>query len=124
MARANTEAVFDTSILVDYLTGRDEAKREFDRYSRRAISILTWMELQNGSRTEEEADVIDLFLREFRVIEVNRQVSRRANEIRRKANVPLPAAIIWASAQLESAPLVTSNRKVFPAKDPSIRIPY
>ncbi|MBK9242970.1 MAG: PIN domain-containing protein [Acidobacteria bacterium] len=118
------EAVFDTNILIDYLVGREEAQQEFDRYTRRGISIVTWMELQIGSRSEAEADVIDLFLREFRVIEITRQVARRAIEIRRRTRVRLPEAIIWATAQLESAPLVTRNTKDFPAGDPAVRIPY
>ena len=124
MSRPQIEAVFDTNILIDYLLGRDEAQREFDRYSRRGISIVTWMELQIGARTDDEADVIDLFLREFRVIEVTRQVARRAVEIRRRTRVPLPDAIIWATAQMESAQLVTRNTKDFPADDPAVRIPY
>jgi predicted nucleic acid-binding protein len=124
MARPQVDAIFDTNILIDYLTGRDEARLEFDRYSRRGISIVTWMELQIGARSDDEADVIDLFLREFRIIEISRSVARRAVEIRRGTRVRLPDAIIWATAQLESAPLVTRNTKDFPADDPAIRIPY
>jgi len=124
LARQHVEAVFDTNILIDYLVGREEAQQEFSRYSRRGISIVTWMELQIGSRTEAEADVIDLFLREFRVIEITRQVSRRAVEIRRRTRVRLPDAIIWATAQLESAPLVTRNTKDFPTDEATIRVPY
>lgn len=124
MPRPQIEAVFDTNILIDYLLGRDEAQQEFDRYSRRGISIVTWMELQIGARTDAEADVIDLFLREFRVIEITRQVARRAAEIRRRTRVRLPDAIIWATAQMESAQLVTRNTKDFPAGDPEIRVPY
>ena len=124
MSRPHPEAVFDTHILIDYLTGREEAKKEFDRYSRRGISIVTWMELQIGSRTEAEADVIDLFLREFRVIEITRQVARKAIEIRRHTRMSFPDAIIWATAQIESAQLVTRNTKAFPKGDPAIRVPY
>ena len=124
MYRPHIEAVFDTNILIDYLLGRDEAQQEFDRYSRRGISILTWMELQIGSRSGAEADVIDLFLREFRVIEITRQVASRAAELRRSTRVPLPDAIIWATAQMESAQLVTRNKKDFPKDDPAIRVPY
>ena len=112
MARPHLEAVFDTTILIDYLMGRDAAQQEFDRYSRRGISVVTLMELQIGSRSETESDVIDLFLREFRVIEISRQVARRAIEIRRDTRLPLPDAIILATAQLESAHLVTSNKKL------------
>ena len=124
MSRPHIEAVFDTNILIDYLMGRDEAQQEFNRYTRRGISIVTWMELQIGSKNEAEADVIDLFLREFRVIEITRQVARRAAEIRRSTRVRLPDAIIWATAQMESAQLVTRNTKDFPKDDPAIRVPY
>lgn len=124
MARPQVDAVFDTNILIDYLIGRDQAQKELDRYSRRAISIVTWMELQIGSRSEAEADVIDLFLREFRVIDITRPLARRAIEIRRGTRVRLPDAIIWATAQMESAILVTRNTKDFPKSDPGIRIPY
>jgi predicted nucleic acid-binding protein len=124
VARPHVDAVFDTNILIDYLVGREEAQLEIDRHPRRAISIVTWMELQIGSKTDGEADVIDMFLREFRVIDITRQVARRAIEIRRRTRVRLPDAIIWASAQVESAVLVTRNVKDFPADDPGVRIPY
>jgi len=124
VARSHVEAVFDTNILIDYLAGRDEARQEFDRYRSRGISIVTWMELQIGSRTEAEADVIDLFLREFCVLEITRLVARRAVAIRRSDRVRLPDAIIWATAQTESALLVTRNTKDFPADHSSVRIPY
>lgn len=103
---------------------REDARHECERYTRRAVSIVTWMELQIGSRTPDEADVIDLFLREFGVIEITRQIARRAVEIRRRSRVRLPDAIIWATAQSESAVLVTRNTKDFPADDSGIRIPY
>lgn len=124
MGRPHADAVFDTNILIDYLIGREEAQQEIDRYPRRAISIITWMELQIGSKTDGEADVIDMFLREFRVIDITRQVARRAIDIRRRTRIRLPDAVIWATAQLESAVLVTRNTKDFPADDPGVRIPY
>lgn len=124
VARSHLDAIFDTNILIDYLVGITEARREFDRHSRRGISIVTWMELQVGSRTEAESDVIDLFLREFKVLEVTRPVARRAVDLRRRTRVRLPDAIIWATAQLESVPLVTRNTKDFPPTEPGIRIPY
>ena len=124
VAGPHIEAVFDTNILIDFLVGRDEAQQEFDRYARRGISIVTWMELQIGARSEGDADVIDLFLREFRVMEISRPVARRAADIRRRARVRLPDAIIWATVQIESALLVTRNTKDFPPDDSSVRIPY
>jgi predicted nucleic acid-binding protein len=119
MARPHLEAVFDTNILMDYLMGRDAALQEFDRYTRRGISIITWMELQSGARSETESDVIDLFLREFRVIEISRQIARRAAELHRRSKVRLPDAIVWATAEAESARLVTSNKKLAKLAEPT-----
>lgn len=124
MARPDTQAVFDTNILIDYLVGREEAQLEFERYTRRAVSLVTWMELQVGARDEEEGDVIDLFLREFRVVDVTREVARRAVAIRRRTRLRLPDAIIWATAETESALLITRNSKDFPTNDPGVRVPY
>lgn len=118
------EAVFDTNILMDYLTGRPEARAEFARYHRRGLSIVTWMDLQAGARTADEADVVDLFLREFVVIDVTRRIARMAIALRRRTRIALPDSIIWATAQVEDAPLVTRNTRDFPDGTPGVRIPY
>lgn len=118
------KAVFDTNILIDYLAGHEGAEEEFARYSHRLVSSITWMEVLAGARNEEEEDVIDLFLRDFRVIEVSRPIARAAAEIRRTKRVRLPDAVIWATAHHEHALLVTRNTKDFPKKDPGVRVPY
>lgn len=118
------KALLDTNILIDYLGGREDAEREVGRYSHRLISSITWMEVLAGARDEAEEDVVDLFLRDFRVIEVTRLIARTAVEIRRVQRLRLPDAIIWATARDESAILVTRNTKDFPTDDPAVRIPY
>jgi len=69
---ANVKALFDTNILVDYLNGVDGSRRELGRYQERLVSIVTWMELLAGAHDAAEEDVIDMFLRDFRVVEVTR----------------------------------------------------
>ncbi len=122
--RASVDAVFDTNILIDYLVGRDEALRTFERYSRRAVSVVTWMELQVGTRNADEADVVELFLREFTLIDINRRIARMAVALRRRTRLRLPDAIIWATAQIEGAPLLTRNTRDFPAGTPGVVVPY
>jgi predicted nucleic acid-binding protein len=116
--------LFDTNILIDYLNGVAAARLEIEGRSDRLISIITWMEILAGARSDEEEDVIGLFLREFRVVDVTRRIARDAIHLRRERRVRLPDAIIWASARGESALLVTRNTKDFPAADPGIRVPY
>jgi predicted nucleic acid-binding protein len=118
------KALFDTNVLIDYLSGVDAAREEFERYRDRLISTVTWMELLIGAHDETEEDVIDMFLREFRVVEISRRVAREAITLRRARRIRLPDAVIWASARLESALLVTRNTKDFPRDDPGVRVPY
>jgi predicted nucleic acid-binding protein len=117
-------ALFDTNILIDYLVGREAASGELGRYRRRLVSIVTVMEVHAGARRTEEEDVIDLFLRDFQVVELTRQVALDAVHLRRTHRMRLPDAIVWASARAESALLVTRNVKDFPRDDPGVRIPY
>jgi predicted nucleic acid-binding protein len=118
------KALFDTNILIDYLNGVDAARRELARYPDRYISLVTWMEVLAGARGEDEEDVVEMFLRDFHVVDVTRRVAREAVALRRARRIRLPDAIVWASAQTESALLVTRNTKDFPADEPGIRVPY
>ena len=117
-------ALFDTNILIDYLNGRPAAQAELDRHRRRAISVVTWMEVLAGARTEEEEGVIEMFLRDFRLVELSRPIAREAIALRRAHRIRLPDAIIWATARHESALLVTRNTKDFPRDEPGVRVPY
>jgi hypothetical protein len=117
-------ALFDTNILIDYLNGVEGAKTEMARYRHRLVSIVTFMAVLAGARDDSEEDVIDMFLRDFRIVELTRGVAREAVEIRRDHRVRFPDAIIWATARAESALLVTRNTKDFPRDDPGIRVPY
>jgi len=118
------KALFDTNILIDYLKGVDGSQEEFGRYRQRLISIVTWMEVLAGAHDDAEADVIHMFLRDFRIVEITRLVARDAVDIRRTRRCRLPDALIWASARSESALLVTRNTKDFPRDDPGVRVPY
>ena len=118
------KALFDTNILIDYLMGRPQAEAELSRYRARLISVITWMEILAGARSDEEEDVLDLFLRDFHVVHVSRPIAREAVAIRTREKIRLPDAIIWATAQEESALLITRNTKYFPTGEPGIRVPY
>ena len=43
------KALFDTNILVDYLNAVPEARTELQRYTEKAVSIITWMEVMVGA---------------------------------------------------------------------------
>jgi predicted nucleic acid-binding protein len=116
--------LFDTNILIDYLNGVPAAEILIDKTRHRMVSVVTWMEVLAGARTAEEEDVIEMFLRDFKLIELSRPIARAAVAIRKSRRLRLPDAIVLATAQHESALLVTRNTKDFPPGDPGVRVPY
>lgn len=120
----SVRAVIDTNILVDYLNGVDNARDEIGRYGAPQVSIVTWMEVLVGARSEEEASAIVGFLARFRVLEHDRPIAEEAVHLRRTHRIRLPDAIIWATARVGEALLVTRNTRDFPQDDPGVRVPY
>jgi predicted nucleic acid-binding protein len=117
------KALFDTNILVDYLNAVPEARRELQRYTDKAVSIITWMEIMVGAGQDLEAATRS-FLNSFDVVPVDEQIAERAVDLRRNNRIKLPDAVIWATAQAHAMLLVTRNTKDFPRDDPGVRAPY
>ena len=116
--------VLDTNILIDFLQGHPPAKRELKRYTRPAISIITWMEILVGAQSADEEEQLRNFLAQFHLLPIENDVAEQAVTLRQTHRLRLPDAIIWASAQARNTLLVTRNTRDFPADDPSIRVPY
>jgi len=116
-------ALFDTNILIDYLNGLKQAEEELSKYTNKAISIITWMEIiaRTGSK---ELDVVKEWLFEFNIKMIDSKIAERAATIRREKRIRLPDAIIWATAQVDGMLLVSRNTKDFPESEAGIRMPY
>ena len=117
------KALFDTNVLIDYLSGVAAAKKELSRYDERSISVITWMEVLVGTTADDET-AIRKWLSSFHVIAVSGEIASRAVEIRKRRRIRLPDAIVWASADVNSLLLVSRNTKDFPADEPGVRVPY
>ncbi len=117
-------ACIDSDVLIDYFDGAEAAGAELSRYDQLLISRITWMETLIGARGEAQWKIRENFLRQIPIVELDEPVAREAIVLRRQYRLKLPDAIIWASARLNSALLVTRNVKDFPAGDPGIRAPY
>lgn len=118
------KALLDTNILVDYLHGIAEARDEIARYHLPSVSIITWIEIMVGAASTEEIEKLRSFLRRFEQVPLSAEVAERTIEIRRSTHLRLPDAVIWASAQVTGALLVTRNTRDFPGDDPGVRVPY
>lgn len=116
--------VLDTCILVDYLAGREDAKREMNRYQRPYISAMTWMEVMMGAQTASDSALISSFLMRFTVVEVDEAVRKEAIAVRREFKCALSDAIQYATASLHNTLLVTRKASGFPADNPMVRVPY
>ncbi|TXL69970.1 type II toxin-antitoxin system VapC family toxin [Vineibacter terrae] len=117
------KALFDTNILVDYLNAVPEARAELRRYSQKAISVITWMEVMVGASADLEAATRH-FLGGFEIVGIGERIAERAVSLRRDHRIKLPDAVIWATAQAHAMLLVTRNVKDFPEDDPGVRTPY
>ena len=117
------KALFDTNILVDYLNAVPQARTELQRYTEKAVSIVTWMEVMVGAADDVE-DATRSFLGAFDVMALDEEIAERAVNLRRDHHIKLPDAIVWATAQAHAMLLVTRNTKDFKAGDPGIRMPY
>lgn len=116
--------MFDTWILLDALRGVAQAGTELQRYSRRYLSRVSWIEVMthglpdDGRRTED-------FLGHFTLVELTNEIAHSAAQLRaQRRGLTLSNAIILASAQTAGHILVTRNTSAFPAQMPGIRVPY
>jgi predicted nucleic acid-binding protein len=118
------KAVIDSDVLIDYLQGLPAAREELARYRRPSYSVISFMELLAGARTDAERQAAEALLASLIRIELTEPVARRAVKLRRTLRLKLPDAIVLASAETEGCILVTRNTRDFPAGDPRVRFPY
>ena len=119
-----TDTCFDTGIVVDTLSGYQDAMAELRRVKRPWISRITWVEImaQAPAAAREETE---RFLAHFAVRELTPEIARRAASL--KAERPamnMATALVFASAQEHGAILVTRNVAELPPHIPGIRVPY
>ena len=80
------KALFDTNILIDFLNGVAGAKAELELYQEKAISTITWMEVQVGTMPQDQA-AVDRFLARFAVLLIDERVAQRTVVLRKEKNI-------------------------------------
>ena len=116
-------AVFDTNIVIDALNGVAAADSEYSLYTQVFISRITGMEVLVGAQ-DDNAQVRDFLDTQFEIVPLDLAVAERAIQLRRAYHLRLPDAIIWATAQVYDAVLVTRNTKDLHVDWDGIRAPY
>ena len=113
------KVIFDTDVLIGYLRGHEKSRRfiEAVTHERRALSSLTFMELLQGCRNQEEAREVKAFVAEniSFVIHPDEPISRRAISLLEQHTfshrLRVVDAIIAASALETASSLATANVK-------------
>ena len=107
-------AVFDTNILIDLFNNHVEAADAIDRTaSHRAISLITWMEVMVGARRHGQEAKTAAVMGAFEIIDITWEIAERSVLLREHHGMKLPDAIILATAQSRSCPLISRNTKDF-----------
>ena len=118
------KAVFDTNILIDYLNGFKQAKKELSLYEERVISVITRIEVLAGAKNKEQDNILRNFLSTFTVIDVDTTIADRTITLRREFRLKVPDAIIYATARQQGCMVVSRNTKDFKKEWPDVRVPY
>ena len=109
--------LIDTNIIIGYFNDNEKIVKKL--HSLRSvnevlfISVITQIELLSLSDLSDyEIEVINKFLREFTVINLDSNVAVIASEIRRKTNLKLGDAIVTGSAILTKSTLLTMDKEI------------
>jgi predicted nucleic acid-binding protein len=117
-------ALFDTSVVLDYLRGIKPADAAFERFQQRAITVTTWVEVAMASPVGLVEQTRD-FLQTFRRIQITDAVGDRALALmERYSRLRLRHALPWAAAQVHSLVYVTADFPKLGVSDVSLHIPY
>ncbi len=98
----------DTDILIDHLRG---ARRFAPGGSDIGVSVLTRAELYAGRRVDERR--VDLLLARFREFPIDRSIAESAGRLSRSVGIPIPDALVAATALEHGLVLLTRNLRHF-----------
>ena len=115
-------ALVDTNILIDFLNGEPPARRELARYTDRAVSVISRIELLAGIR-EEDRERAESYLDLFLQVDLTAAIAAETVKVRRGSRLKLPDAILLATAHVEQRVLLTRNSRDF-KEGRFVHIPY
>lgn len=98
----------DTDILIDHIRG---VRRFEPGPADVSVSVVTRAELHAGRAAE--GSVVDQLLATLQEIDVDRAIAERAGRLRRTAGIPMPDALIAATALERGLTLLTRNARHF-----------
>ena len=111
--------LLDTDVLIDYLREQADAVAYLENLTESLlISSVSVAELYAGVRDGTERESLEIFLRAFEIVPVDREIAEKGGLYRRdyvkSHNTGLVDALVAATAEVCQATLVTLNRRHFP----------
>ncbi len=117
-------ALFDTSVLLDYLLGDKRAGAAFEQYNHRALSVISWVELMSVA-PKPEHDNTRSFLRSFERLSISEAIADEALRlIHERPGLPFHRALTWATALVNQMTYVTVDKSFVLTKDKGVQVPY
>jgi predicted nucleic acid-binding protein len=117
-------ALFDTSILLDYLVGEKRAAAAIAQHDYRALSVITWIEVMRVS-PDGKRDATRAFLRSFERLSINESIADEALVLMSKRpGLAIHRALTFATARVNRLPYVTVEAGDLARDEPGVVIPY
>jgi predicted nucleic acid-binding protein len=117
-------ALFDTSILLDYLLGDKRADAVFRQHQYRAVSVISWVEVMCVS-PEDKHEATRAFLRSFERLSINESIADEALLLtRQRPGLAIHRALTWATAIVNRMPYVTVEATHIGRDEPGVVMPY
>ena len=106
--------LIDSNILIYNFNG-DSVAKEFlkNNLQNSAISIITYTEVLSFDLNDTQRDIIENFLKEFIILDVNMTVAKQSIKNRSLKKIKIPDNLIASTAQVNDLVLVTRNTKDF-----------
>lgn len=109
--------LFDTDVLIWYLRGNEKAAAVMERADNRQVSVISYMELIQGTKNKKEVRMIRSFLKDlaFEILPLTENIGHRASvymeEYCLKAGMCLADALLASTAVENHLTLCTGNNK-------------
>ena|SRR5882672_2080295 len=117
-------ALFDTSVLLDYLLGDKRAGAVFKQVSYRALSVITWVEVMSVAPAEKH-ETTRGFLRSFERLSISEAIADEALRlIRDRPGLPFHRALTWATALVNQLIYITADARFVRDNDKGVLVPY
>jgi predicted nucleic acid-binding protein len=119
----NKKALIDSNIIIYASKGLVDMEALTLAYPKLYISVITYVEvLGYAFESEEEEAFVLAVLDEIPIIELSKEIAKRAIAYRKKRKIKLPDALILATARHLEAALLSRNLKDFTGLDEAVEI--